>query len=131
MTVGYTLVLKKHFQALNDDLNSQKGRVRDVLSAAKKVLRDASPNDDVSPIRERVEDLKDTMETVSKMSSDRLNALEQALPLAEHFYDTHLDLVQWMDEVEVVASELDAPSMNVSQIKGQQEKNKVMVNLLF
>jgi len=61
-------------------------------------------------LREKAEDLKETMESVSKLSSDRLNALEQALPLAEHFFDTHNVLNQWMDALEDEMAVLDSPA---------------------
>ena len=56
--------LKEH-KALYDDVSSQKGRVRDVISTAKKLMRDAAQYDDVTEIREKVEDLKDTVDSVS------------------------------------------------------------------
>lgn len=40
-------------------------------------------------IRDRSEELKEMMEEVGHLSAERLAALEQALPLAEHFADTH------------------------------------------
>lgn len=40
-------------------------------------------------IRERSEELKEMMDEVGQLSAARLAALEQALPLAEHFADTH------------------------------------------
>lgn len=49
--------LKEH-KVLGEEISSQKGRVRDILSAAKKVLREAAQNDDSGLIREKMEDLK-------------------------------------------------------------------------
>lgn len=80
--------LKEH-RAFNDDVSGQRARVRDVLSTAKKVLRESQPSEDTSLMRDKMEELRETMETVGQLSSDRLGVLEQALPLAEHFADTH------------------------------------------
>lgn len=56
--------LKEH-KALYDDVSGQKGRVRDVLGTAKKLIRDAAQYDDVAEIREKVDDLKETVDSVS------------------------------------------------------------------
>ncbi|XP_035712122.1 microtubule-actin cross-linking factor 1 isoform X8 [Folsomia candida] len=121
--------LQEH-RTLNDEINSQKGRVREVLATAKKVLREATQGEDTATLREKAEDLKETMETVSKLSSDRLNALEQALPLAEHFFDTHIDLNQWMDAMEDEISILDTPALRPDQIVKLQEKTQAFIQSL-
>lgn len=115
--------LKEH-KALNDDVASQKGRVRDVLSNAKKVLRESPHHEDTSELREKMDDLKETMELVSKLSSDRLSTLEQALPLAEHFFETHHELDDWLSAMENEAMVMDTPALRADQIIRQMEKNK-------
>lgn len=113
---------------LNEEVSSQKGRVRDILSAAKKLMRESSGND-LAEVRDKADELKDVTNTVSSLCSERLAALEQALPLAEHFFETHADLSQWLDDIEAEAELLGTPALNASQIKRQQEKNKVLVLL--
>merc|ERR1719225_1084641 len=73
--------LKEH-KALNDDISSQKGRVRGVLANAKKVLRESAETAATEEVKDKMEDLKETMDTVINLSSERLGILEQALPLA-------------------------------------------------
>lgn len=111
-------------QALNEEVSSQKGRVRDILASAKKLARE-SPPEDQALIRDKAEDLKALVASVTAACADRLSALEQALPLAEHFLETHLDLVQWLDEAESEAERLGAPSLHAGQIKRQQDRNNV------
>ncbi|CAH0385016.1 unnamed protein product [Bemisia tabaci] len=118
--------LKEH-KALNDDISSQKGRVRDVLSTAKKVLRESTQHDDTSVIREKMEDLREMMETVSGLSSDRLGILEQALPLAEHFHETHSGLSSWLDDMEHQVNMLAMPALRPDQIAQQQDKNELFL----
>ncbi|KAG6439242.1 hypothetical protein O3G_MSEX000609, partial [Manduca sexta] len=74
---------------LQDDVAAQRVRVRDLLSQAKKVVRECQSSDETAVIRERSEELREMMEEVGHLSAERLAALEQALPLAEHFADTH------------------------------------------
>lgn len=59
------------------------------LSFCTQVLRECQSSEETAVIRERSEELKETMEEVGHLSAERLAALEQALPLAEHFADTH------------------------------------------
>lgn len=119
----------KEQRALNDDISSQKGRVRDVLANAKKVLRENATGEtpETDQIKEKMEDLKETMETVIRLSSDRLGILEQALPLSEHFFETHGDLVQWLTEIEGETMNQLNPGMRPDQIAKQQEINRSLL----
>lgn len=116
--------LKEH-KVLNDDISSQKSRVRDVLSTAKKVLRESVHSDEIITIREKMEDLKDMMDGVSRLSSDRLGILEQAFALAEHFHSSHIDLSSWLDDMERQVSMLAMPALRPDLIAQQQDKNEV------
>lgn len=120
------LQLREH-RALNDEISSQKGRVRDVLSLAKKVLRETSPTEDTSSIREKMEDLREMMDLVSGLSSERLGILEQALPLAEHFRETHLGLISWLDDMEQQVTMLAMPALRPDLIAQQQDRNEMFL----
>lgn len=74
-----------------------------------------------------MEDLKDIMDAVSKLSSDRLGILEQALPLAEHFHQSHADLSSWLDDMEQQVSMLAMPALRPDLIAQQQDRNEVGV----
>ena len=112
--------LKEH-KALNDDISSQKGRVRDVLSNAKKVLRESAETADTEMVKEKMEDLKETMDTVISLSSERLGILEQALPLAVHFYETHGEINEWLDDIEKEVMNQMNPGMRPDHIAKQME----------
>jgi dystonin len=118
--------LKEH-KALNDDISSQKGRVRDVLANAKRVLRESAQTSETEQVKEKMDDLKETMETVIKLSNDRLSILEQALPLSEHFYETHNELNEWLDDIERDAMNQLMPGMRPDQIAKQQEINRSLI----
>ncbi|XP_059089195.1 microtubule-actin cross-linking factor 1-like isoform X2 [Tigriopus californicus] len=118
--------LKEH-KALNDDISSQKGRVRDVLSNAKKVLRESAQTSETEQVKEKMEDLKETMDTVIVLSNDRLSILEQALPLAEHFYETHNELSNWLDDIEREVMNQLEPGMRPDQVAKQQEINRSLI----
>ncbi|EAT45935.1 AAEL002829-PA, partial [Aedes aegypti] len=115
--------LQEH-RSINDDISSQKGRVRDVTSAAKKVLRESQPNENTIALREKLEDLKEVVDTVAGLCSNRLAILEQALPLSEHFADSHTGLVTWLNDMEHQISMLAMPALRPDQIAIQQDKNE-------
>ena len=118
--------LKEH-RSFNDDISSQKGRVRDVLSSAKKVIRENAQHEDTSTIRDRMEELREIMDIVASLSADRLGALEQALPLAEHLRDSHVGLLGWLEEAEQQVNMLPMPALRPELIALQQDKNELLV----
>lgn len=113
-------------KTLNDDINSQKSKARDMISAGKRLRRESSCIDDDPVIRDKMDDLKQRGDTVAKMSGDRLSNLEQAQPLAAHFHETHEDLLEWFDEAEKQIDEQDAPAITTEQLKEQQDATKAM-----
>ncbi|XP_035790470.1 dystonin-like isoform X5 [Anopheles albimanus] len=115
--------LQEH-RSINDDISSQKGRVRDVTASAKKVLRESQPNENTIALREKLEDLKEVVETVATLCANRLSVLEQALPLSEHFADSHTGLVSWLNDMEHQISMLSMPALRPDQIAIQQDKNE-------
>jgi dystonin len=116
--------LQEH-RALNDSISGQKGRVREVTANAKKLIRELqSSNDNLDTIREKLEDLKDVVESVGNLSAERLSILEQVAPLSEHFADTNEELDRWLSDTEHEISMLTAPGVRSDQIIQQQEKNE-------
>lgn len=112
-------------RALNDSISSQKGRVREVTSSAKKLIRELqSSNDNLDTIREKLEYLKDIGDSVTILSAERLSILEQVVPLSEHFADANEELDRWLLDVERKISMLTAPGVRADQIIQQQEKNE-------
>ena len=68
--------------------------------------------------------IQETRDHVSELNADRLSVLEQALPLAEHFYEAHADLTNWLGEMEYALMNLNDPAIRPDQIVSQQEENK-------
>ncbi|XP_046866318.1 dystonin isoform X17 [Drosophila willistoni] len=115
--------LQEH-RSINDDISSQKGRVRDVTAASKKVLRESPQSENTATLREKLDDLKEIVDTVAQLCSERLGILEQALPLSEHFADSHQGLTTWLDDMEQQISRLSMPALRPDQITLQQDKNE-------
>ena len=120
------LVLLRETKSLNDDINTQKARVRDVVSNVKRMMRD-SLNDELSAISSKADQLKELSSHVSQLCQDRLNAIEHALPLVEHFNAAHNEISQFLDEAENEALMLSQPSIYPEQIRKQQEATKRLI----
>ncbi|KAL9875799.1 dystonin-like protein short stop isoform 24-T27 [Glossina fuscipes fuscipes] len=122
--------LQEH-RSINDDISGQKGRVRDITAASKKVLRESPQSDNTSTLREKLEDLKEIVETVVQLCSERLSTLEQALPLSEHFADSHAGLSAWFDDMEAQISRLSTPALRPDQISQQQDRNERLLQSIL
>lgn len=116
-------------RSVNNDISSQKGRVRDVTAAAKKVLRESQsqPNENTAALREKLEDLKEVVDTVAQLCAERLSILEQAQPLSQHFAESHSAIASWLDDMEHQISILSMPALRPEQIALQQDKNERLV----
>ncbi|XP_073988701.1 dystonin-like protein short stop isoform X27 [Rhodnius prolixus] len=120
------LQLKEH-KALNDDIASQKGRVRDVLDTAKKVLRESPQYEDNSVMRDKMSDLRETMDSVWTASGVRLGLLEQALGLSSHFEESHCELVSWLGETEQQVRSLPPPALRPQAIAQQEDRTEMLL----
>ena len=66
-----------------------------------------------------------------KLSTERLSLLEEALPLASHFSETHADLESWLGEIEAEINSLQVPQDGTAeQIRKQQENAKVRADVI-
>ena len=76
-----------HHKSLSDDVTQQRGKARDVMAAIKRLRRESGDDDPL--MTSKSESLAQASDSASKMAAERLAALEQALPLSEHFHATH------------------------------------------
>lgn len=118
------------FQALSEDVASQKAKARDIISSGKKLLREHTLEEEPQ-IRDKLDNLRHVSDHVAKMSTERQSLLEQALPLATHFQETHVELVGWLREIEPALNDLYFTPINPDQVKKQQETIKVIMQILI
>ena len=64
---------------------------------------------------------------MTQLCQDRLSALEQALPLAAHFFEAHPELTQWLDEAETEVQMLGKPVIHAAQIRRQKQVTKLLL----
>uniref|UniRef100_A0ABD2XTK8 Calponin-homology (CH) domain-containing protein n=1 Tax=Trichogramma kaykai TaxID=54128 RepID=A0ABD2XTK8_9HYME len=121
--------LKEH-RALNENVNSQRNLLRDFNARAKKIQREQKLHKEESGVvdlRERLEELREVADNVSSLSNARLSALEQALPLAEHFRDSQSGLAAWLTETEQQVAVLPSPTLKTDSIALQQDRNELLL----
>lgn len=95
-----------------------------MLSAAKRLCRESTIEED-PVIKDKLEDLRQQADNCAKQSNDRLNVIEQALPLAADFHETLSELTGWLEEMEEKVEEQEPPAISAEQIREQQDKVKV------
>ncbi len=87
------------FQALNGEIADHKGELDDVVLSGIELLKHSS-GDDTGMVQDRIDFFKNRYQNLADRSADRLNKMEEALPLAIKFHDTHEKLVNWLQMVE-------------------------------
>ena len=117
-------------QSLNDDITSQKGKARDVISACKRLRRESSSSEDPL-LKDKMDELKHEADLVSKLSADRMSILEQVVPLAAHLSETHSDLLSWFDEIEAEMKTPEMSAINLDHLKEQQDVMKVSIFTVY
>lgn len=105
-------------QSFSEEISNQKTRTRDAITSGKKLIRDGS-KEDVNAIVKRIDQLKNVSDAVVSQATERLSDLEQALPLAKSFHETHENLVTWLDEIEPALAELEVTMVDANQVKKQ------------
>lgn len=122
------LILLREIKTLNEEVNQQRSKVRELINKVKKLIRD-SIIDESSNIINKTEELKELANHVSQLCQERLNLIEHALPLVEHFFDTHNEISQFLDDIESEVQMLAQPSIYAEQIRKQQETTKRLLQV--
>lgn len=114
-----------HVQGINEELRGARSKARDLLTAAKRLRRESNAGDVVGVVGEKVEELQQLADSVCRLSADRLSWLEQALPLANHFNETHQDLKTWLADLDKELDKQDIGQMTVDQMNDEQQRLRV------
>lgn len=112
-------------QAFHDDLTSRRKAVGDTIDRCNRLLRETT-SDDADDIRFKLATIRDQADFVHRLSTDRLKALEDTLPVAQHFVATHADLRAWLDEIDAEIRSIDVVAdSSPEQIRKQADSAKV------
>ena len=118
-------------QAFHEDLENKRKAVNDTIDKCNSMLRETT-NEEADDIKNKLDTIRSQADLVCKLSTDRLALLEEALPLAGHFSETHSDLQSWLGEIEAEIGSLDVPADgSPEQIRKHQENAKVGLTRLL
>ena len=118
-------------QVFHEELSGRREAVNDAISRCSRLLQETT-SEEADDIRARLATISDQADFVLRLSSDRLAALEDALPVATHFAATLNDLRAWLDEISAEIRSIDVPqSASSEQIRKLLENAKVGLHTLF
>ena len=112
-------------QALDREINSKSSRIQDTIGAAEILLQQTTDANQRRRLDDRLKQLKQKYDALSTASADRVEVLEEALPLALSFNETHEELTGWLKDIESDLKSLRPPGLDVEEIKKEVDKNRV------
>lgn len=74
-------------------------------------------------VQDKVDGVKDRYTTLDSKCGDRLNQMEEALPLAQKFFDTHEKLLEWLQHIE--------PDLRAKEATGPEAERQLQVKQTF
>ncbi len=93
------------FQVLREEVISLKPDLDDIIINGQELLKHCS-GDDSFTVQEKIDAAKTRYRSLDERLSTSLQHLDEALPLARNFHDTHEKLLSWLQHIE---PELRAP----------------------
>jgi dystonin len=111
-------------KALNEEIVARKYRSKELHMTARRLSRQSSFSEDQAAVDE-LDELRQQTENLAKRSAERLSLLEQAVPLAEHFYHTRDALFVFFDQLDKEVPVELSPGSSLDQAKVQQETVQV------
>ncbi|CAI5438399.1 unnamed protein product [Caenorhabditis angaria] len=92
----------KHQKLMNDDVNSNKGALKNVSNEAKKVVRQlgAEGTEANAELLDKCEQGKELVDEVTQLCLDRTETLEKGLVLTEQLADQFDGLNEWLDQMD-------------------------------
>lgn len=112
-------------KVLDKDINSKSSRVQDALGAAEKVLEKTTDPKQKARLQELADKLKMKYEDLANKSDNRVDVLEETLPLAIQFNETHGELAKWLDDMEAELKEDKPVPLEPEELRKEVEENRV------
>jgi dystonin len=97
------------------------------LATAKRLFRETSSLDSDPILHDKMDELHRQSNSCAKLSADRISCLEQAVPLAVDFQETHDELVVNLDKLEEEIRQQEPPAITAEQINEQQNRLKACI----
>ena len=84
---------------LTADINNHKADLDDIIVIGHELSKHCQ-EEDVTKLHDKMKDYKERFDRLANQSSDRLEQLESALPVAQRFHDSRDQLVERMQQLE-------------------------------
>ncbi|BFZ22115.1 hypothetical protein BsWGS_25154 [Bradybaena similaris] len=123
-----TVQLREH-KSFDDDLKSKRNTVKDIIDKCTQMLQD-SANLQSEDIKYRLESIKSQADVVCQASAERLQVLEAALPLANHYSENQTEISAWLEEMEAEMNTQGSPGESLEQVKKQHDNLKTAQQII-
>ena len=104
---------------MRDDISQHKPGLDDVVVLGNELIKH-STGDDVLMVQDQVDSSKTRYNNFTTRCGDTLAQLEQALPVAQNFYDSHGKLLDWLHHIE--------PELRSKELTGPEAEKQVQVS---
>ena len=113
-------------QSFDEDLIHKRAAVKEIIDKCTHMLRETA-NSQTDEIKSRLASISQQADVVCRLSEDRLQQLESALPLAGHYGENQLEVSAWLEEMEAEIGAQGSPGDSLEQVKKQHDNLKVSV----
>jgi hypothetical protein len=116
-------------KTLNEEISNQSLKLKDLAEVSKSLVRNRSVEDSIE-LKEKLNSLQLQSGSLQKAGQVRLNELEQALAIAESFYESYRLIEAWFDEVRVAMAEVEAQRARESLASEAKEAVKAELEVV-
>ncbi|GFN99913.1 microtubule-actin cross-linking factor 1 [Plakobranchus ocellatus] len=125
-TLGVQLRDHKSF---DEDLRNKRGAVKEIIDKCTHMLRETA-NSQTDEIKTRLNSISQQADIVCRLSAERLQQLESALPLAGHYGENQLEVSAWLEEMEAEIAAQGSPGDSLEQVKKQHDNLKMTQQII-
>ncbi|KAE8624642.1 hypothetical protein XENTR_v10006010 [Xenopus tropicalis] len=108
-------------KAFSVDIIRHKDSIDELISTEEEILATCG-DEQKSVLQEKTKNLVQHYEDISHLNSERYARLERAQVLVGQFWETYEELIPWIDEMQVLFSQLPPPAVDHEMLRQQQEE---------
>nr|XP_006813086.1 PREDICTED: dystonin isoform X1 [Saccoglossus kowalevskii] len=116
----------KTMKSADRDVHSKGDKMKDYLSAAERLMEETSDEESKTKLKDKVDMMKSKYDELKLISGDKLDQIEDAVPLALQFKETHEELTDWLDMMEKELKNLVPPGLEAEEIRKEVDKNRLL-----
>ena len=113
----------------NDDISNQNKKLKEITELSKSLIRSRIVEDSIE-LKEKLNGLQLQSANLFKLGASRMNELEQALAIAESFYESYRLIEAWFDEIKEDLVNVEKQHSKESLASEPKEAIKLELSLL-